>query len=220
MKKKFEFILLTFICFLFLSCGGEIKISIFTRDLQDVISSNEEVIFTNVNIIVESLQDESDISFLRNCLNGFSNEHSVEYNYSTSLSFDIKVPIVKEGTNLDYSKDLLIIEGKNNNGILDFYLTYNRELFSRIDRYFYNTHYQNIELSKFKIRIEINNDERKTLNLITYSSYVNGKAYPFEYEEELKERDRLIIEISEIFSNYISNMKDYNQKYAIFSLKK
>ena len=95
MKKRFEFILLTFICFLFLSCGGEIKISIFTRDLQDVISSNEEVIYTNVNIIVESLQDESDISFLRNCLNGFSNEHSVEYNYSTSLSFDIKVPIVK-----------------------------------------------------------------------------------------------------------------------------
>ena len=83
--------------------------------MQDVLASRNEVIYTNVNIIVESLQDENDISFLRNCLNGFSNEHIIEYNYSTSLSFDIKVPIIRDGTNLDFSKDLLIIEGKNNN---------------------------------------------------------------------------------------------------------
>ncbi|SKA08760.1 hypothetical protein SAMN02745152_02167 [Treponema berlinense] len=220
MKKRIYGITLLFLlCFLFLGCGGEIKISIFTRDLQDVLASRNEVIYTNVNIIVESLQDENDISFLRNCLNGFSNEHIIEYNYSTSLSFDIKVPIIRDGTNLDFSKDLLIIEGKNNNDNLDFYVKYNRDLLSRIDRYFYNTHYQNIELSKFKIRMEINNDERKSLNLITYSAYVNGKAYPFEHNEELKERDRITVEISEIFGKYISNMNEYEKKYPIFSIK-
>lgn len=117
----------------------------------------------------------------RNNLNGFSNEHTVEYNYSTSLSFDIKVPIIIEGTNLDFSKDLLIIEGRNNNGNFDFYLKYNQELFSRIDQFIYNSHYQNINLSEFKIKLEINNDERKNLNIKTYSSYVNGNAYPFTY---------------------------------------
>lgn len=120
-------------------------------------------------------------AFLRNNLNGFSNEHTVEYNYSTSLSFDIKVPIIIEGTNLDFSKDLLIIEGRNNNGNFDFYLKYNQELFSRIDQFIYNSHYQNINLSEFKIKLEINNDERKNLNIKTYSSYVNGNAYPFTY---------------------------------------
>lgn len=219
MNKKIYSILIFLLCFLFFSCGGEIKISIFTRDLKDVMNTKDEVIYTNVNLIVESLQDENDISFLRNSLNGFSNERIIEYNYSTSLSFDIKIPIIKEGSDIDFSKDLLIIEGKNNNGILDFYVTYNRDLFSKIDRYFYNTHYQNIELSKFKIKMEINNDERNPLNLIVYSSYVNGKAFPFEHHEELKERDRINIEISEVFGNYISNMNYSDKKYPIFSIK-
>lgn len=220
MRNKIFFILIFLFSLIFISCEGEIKLSIFSRDLKDVMSSNEEVIYTNVNMIVESLQDESDILFLKNCLNGFSNEHFVDHNYSTSLSFDIKAPIVKEGTELDYSKDLIIIEGKKNSDQQDYYLVYNQELFARIDRYFYNAHYQNIDLSKFKIRIEINNDERKAINLITYSSYVNGKSYPFAHDEVLNERDRITVEISEVFGKYISNKKDYDIKYPIFSIKK
>lgn len=217
MKNRFFFILSFVLSFLLLGCGGEIKVSIYSRDLQDVMNAKEQVLYTNVNLVVESLKDESDIAFLRNNLNGFSNEHTVEYNYSTSLSFDIKVPIIIEGTNLDFSKDLLIIEGRNNNGNFDFYLKYNQELFSRIDQFIYNSYYQNINLSEFKIKLEINNDERKNLNIKTYSSYVNGNAYPFTYEQVLNERDRLTFEISEVFSKYIAKTDEAN--YPIFSIK-
>lgn len=217
MKNRFFFILSFVLSFLLLGCGGEIKVSIYSRDLQDVMNAKEQVLYTNVNLVVESLKDESDIAFLRNNLNGFSNEHTVEYNYSTSLSFDIKVPIIIEGTNLDFSKDLLIIEGRNNNGNSDFYLKYNQELFSRIDQFIYNSHYQSIDLSKFKIKLEINNDERKNLNIKTYTSYVNGNAYPFTYEQVLNERDRLSFEISEVFSKYIAKPDEAN--YPIFSIK-
>lgn len=217
MKNRFFFIFSFVLSFLLLGCGGEIKVSIYSRDLQDVMNAKEQVLYTNVNLVLESLEDESDIAFLRNNLNGFSNEHTVEYNYSTSLSFDIKVPIIIEGTNLDFSKDLLIIEGRNNNGNFDFYLKYNQELFSRIDQFIYNSHYQNINLSEFKIKLEINNDERKNLNIKTYSSYVNGNAYPFTYEQVLNERDRLTFEISEVFSKYIAKTDEAN--YPIFSIK-
>ena len=90
--KKISFFLLGLLSLLFISCGGDIKISIFTRDLSDVMNSREEVLYTNVNLIVEGLDDENDIEFLRRNLNGFSNEHKVDYNYSTSLSFDIITP--------------------------------------------------------------------------------------------------------------------------------
>ena len=216
--KKTVIFLLVLICLIIISCGGDIKISFFTRDLLDVVNEREKVIYTNVNMVVESLTDEKDIEFLRTNLNGFSNDHFVEYNYSKSLSFDIKIPIVKDGTAIDFSKDLLIITGKNSNGKIDYSLKYNKELFAKIDRYIYKTHYQNIELNRFKIRFEINNDERAPVSLITYSSYINGKAYPFEHEELLKERDRIEVEISEIFSKFISNMSGDN--YPIFSLKK
>lgn len=215
--KRFYFSLIVVLCFLFISCGGDIMISIFTRDLSDVMNSREEVLYTNVNMIVEGLEDENDIEFLRRNLNGFSNEHKVDYNYSTSLSFDIKAPILKDGAEFDNSNYLIVITGKKDKDKTDYYLQYNQELFSRINNYFYNTHYQNIELKKFKIKLDINNDERKTVTLTTYSSYVNGKSYPFAHQETLNERDRINMELSEIFGKYISSMDD--ELYPIFSIE-
>ena len=215
--KKISFFLLGLLSLLFISCGGDIKISIFTRDLSDVMNSREEVLYTNVNIIVEGLDDENDIEFLRRNLNGFSNEHKVDYNYSTSLSFDIKAPILKDGAEFDNSNYLIVITGKKDKDKTDYYLQYNQELFWRINNYIYNTHYQNIELKKFKIKLDINNDERKPVNLITYSSYVSGKSYPFTHQETLNERDRINVELSEIFGDYISSMDD--EQYPIFSIE-
>ena len=214
--KKISFFLLGLLSLLFISCGGDIKISIFTRDLSDVMNSREEVLYTNVNLIVEGLDDENDIEFLRRNLNGFSNEHKVDYNYSTSLSFDIKAPILKDGAEFDNSNYLIVITGKKDKDKTDYYLQYNQELFWRINNYIYNTHYQNIELKKFKIKLDINNDERKPVNLITYSSYVSGKSYPFTHQETLNERDRINVELSEIFGDYISSMDD--EQYPIFSI--
>ena len=215
--KKISFFLLGLLSLLFISCGGDIKISIFTRDLSDVMNSREEVLYTNVNLIVEGLDDENDIEFLRRNLNGFSNEHKVDYNYSTSLSFDIKAPILKDGAEFDNSNYLIVITGKKDKDKTNYYLQYNQELFGRINNYIYNTHYQNIELKKFKIKLDINNDERKTVTLTTYSSYVNGKSYPFAHQETLNERDRINMELSEIFGKYISSMDD--ELYPIFSIE-
>ena len=215
--KKISFFLLGLLSLLFISCGGDIKISIFTRDLSDVMNSREEVLYTNVNMIAEGLDDENDIEFLRRNLNGFSNEHKVDYNYSTSLSFDIKAPILKDGAEFDNSNYLIVITGKKDKDKTDYYLQYNQELFWRINNYIYNTHYQNIELKKFKIKLDINNDERKPVNLITYSSYVSGKSYPFTHQETLNERDRINVELSEIFGDYISSMDD--EQYPIFSIE-
>ena len=215
--KKISFFLLGLLSLLFISCGGDIKISIFTRELSDVMNPRDEVLHTNVNLIVEGLDDENDIEFLRRNLNGFSNEHKVDYNYSTSLSFDIKAPILKDGAEFDNSNYLIVITGKKDKDKTDYYLQYNQELFWRINNYIYNTHYQNIELKKFKIKLDINNDERKTVTLTTYSSYVNGKSYPFAHQETLNERDRINMELSEIFGKYISSMDD--ELYPIFSIE-
>ena len=215
--KKISFFLLGLLSLLFISCGGDIKISIFTRDLSDVMNSREEVLYTNVNMIVEGLEDENDIEFLRRNLNGFSNEHKVDYNYSTSLSFDIKAPILKDGAEFDNSNYLIVITGKKDKDKTNYYLQYNQELFWRINNYIYNTHYQNIELKKFKIKLDINNDERKSVNLITYSSYISGKSYPFTHQETLNERDRINVELSEIFGDYISSIDD--EQYPIFSIE-
>ena len=217
MKKRFYFILaLVFI--LLISCGGEIKISLYTRDLSDILSSKEEVLYTNVNMTVERLTEAKDIEYLRKNLYGFSNEHSTQHNYSTALSFDIKIPIVKEGSSYYEPNCLFTIEERTNANKTDYYLIINEILFSRINSYFYSIYYKKIDPKDFTIQLEINNDERNPVSLITYSSYINGKSYPFEHVEFLKERDRIIIEISKVFCDYIFEMD--NNSYPIFSIKK
>ena len=72
MKRFFSiFIILT--ALILTSCGGDITINIFTRDLRDVNSSVEEVIYATVNMNVKELEDENDINFLKENLNGFCN---------------------------------------------------------------------------------------------------------------------------------------------------
>ena len=216
MKRNLYFLFLL-LSFILLGCGGDIKISIYTRDLSEVADSKENIIYTNANMIVESLDDEKDIEFLRQNLNGFSNEHAVQYNYSTSLSFDIKVPIVSDENSINFSKDLLSLICKKNNDEINCYLKYNKNLISKIQSYIYSAHYQSIDLSEFKLKLEINNDERKNRYFTSYSSYVNGTPYPFVHEDPLNERDRISLEVSEIFTNYISSLHASN--YPLFTIK-
>lgn len=216
--KKYCFFALIISSILFISCEGDVNVSIFSRDLSDVTTGREEILYTNANIVVENLKDEEDIIFLRNNLNGFSNERFVKRNYSDSFSFDIKVPVTRDSSDYVLNTSLLILEGKkNDNGYTDYYLSYNYAVLEKLDRYFYARHYQNIDLSKFKIKLEVNNDERKPIILVTYSSYVNGKPYPFMHEEILYERDRLTVDLSEIYIKYISNENPID--YPVFSIK-
>ena len=216
--KKYCFFALIISSILFISCEGDVNVSIFSRDLSDVTTGREEILYTNANIVVENLKDEEDIMFLRNNLNGFSNERFVKRNYSDSFSFDIKVPVTRDSSDYVLNTSLLILEGKkNDNGYTDYYLSYNYAVLEKLDRYFYARHYQNIDLSKFKIKLEVNNDERKPIILVTYSSYVNGKPYPFMHEEILYERDRLTVDLSEIYIKYISNENPID--YPVFSIK-
>ena len=50
---------------IFISCGGDINISLYTRDLSDVMTSREKVLYSKVNMIVEGFEDENDIEFLK-----------------------------------------------------------------------------------------------------------------------------------------------------------
>ncbi len=217
--KKLFYICVVLFCLLTVSCGGELAVSLYTRDLTDVASARERILYTTVSFVVEGLRNEDDIEFLRENLNSFSNEHLTNYNYTKSLLFDVKVPIILYGTENehDLSKDMLYIQGKENGDRYDFFMRYNRRLVSKINNYIYDNHYQNIDLSQFTILLELDNDSREDTKLVLNSSYVNGKAYPLTHEETLPARERLRVRLSDIMTKAIS---DTEQEYCILSIMK
>jgi hypothetical protein len=205
------------ICIFFISCDGELTVSTYIRDLQDISKGNEDIIYTTVNIVVEGLEDEEDIEFLRNNLNSFSNEKVIDYNYSTSLSFDIKVPIVKkESINLiNKEKDLMIIIVENNQDVINAFCNYNNYLVSILDEYVYDKHWDSLDLNNFNICFNLHNDTRSNQVIETFSSYINSIPYPDKYKVNLADRDRLDIQISEVLRKAIVQ----GEKYCIFSIK-
>ena len=68
----------------------------------------------------------------------------------------------------------------------------------------------------FFVLSETNSNSKIVINLWMWY-YVNGKSYPFAHQETLNERDRINMELSEIFGKYISSMDD--ELYPIFSIE-
>jgi hypothetical protein len=218
--KKNSFIFMGLLTLLFVCCSGTLKIITYVSDLIAVASMTEDVMYVTANIVVENLKDEADINFLRQRLNSFSNEQIVKYNYSDSLSFDIKIPIINERKISTYNlaEDLVYIISSEKNGTYIFSYKFNENLMRIIDKYVYSSHYQHIDFNDFDISIVIDNDMRNTINFIAYSVYVNGNPYPFEYIGKIQRRDRIELQISEVLRSAV--IKNQNNTYQLFKINK
>lgn len=216
-KLIYCFSLIIIVC-MFAGCGGDIAVSAYIRDITDVAEGRSSHLYTTVRIIAEGLKDESDISFLRNRLNGFSNEKVVDYNYSDSLAFDIKVPLTKEENigKFDSGKDLMFLIAEDNSDRIDIYCKINDMLLADLDNYIYNKHFTHIDLKEFEISFIVENDSREEKKIKTFSAYINNKPYPGINVITLQNRSRTEFRISEILRNAVAD----GYRYSIFSLVK
>jgi hypothetical protein len=215
MNKRNLLFLVTIFLF-FSSCKGFISIYTYTSDLIDVASKKEKSLPLNVNIIIEGLKEEEDISFLKNNLNIFSNEKIVQIDYSDSLSFDTKIEILHNRETVSINeKDILCIKALEVEDSYEYKIVYNYELLKKIRKYVYETHYQNIDFKDFKINLIIDNDIKDTKSIVAYSVYVNDKPYPLIFEKILERREKLNLEFSEIMRHEISRNETLYPEFVI-----
>jgi hypothetical protein len=222
MKNKNVFqLLFLLVTFMFIiGCSGTFNIYTYTTDLIDVAESKEDLLYSNVNVVVVGLDSEDDIAFLRNNLDSFSNERIVEVEYMDSLSFDTKIPVISDDyhSDHDFSKNLLYLIASEDESEYKFRIDYNHDLLQKINDYIYEEYWQKAVFDDFKIKITLDNDIRgEDLLFTAYSVYVFGEAYPFEYSTNFAHRDKLEIEISEVFRKSILSNKDI---HILFSIKK
>jgi len=218
--KKIGFAFLVAFILVLVCCGGTLKILAYTSDLIDIASGKGNAVYITATIIIESLKNEADIEFLKKNLNSFSNEQIVKYNYSDSLSFDIKIPILNianvSAHNLE--KDLLYLIAEEEDNYYSFSYKFNSSLMNTIDSYVYNTYFQHIDFSNFETSIIIENDTRSVSKLTAFSVYINNQPFPFNVTRELQRRDRVELKISEVLRSAIS--KNNNIRYPIFRISK
>lgn len=218
MNKLYRIVLCLMCGFIIFSCDGSLLLSLYTSDMIAASKQGEPVLYTNATIIASGLQEEKDIEFLRNNLNSFSNERIVKQDYSEALSFTIKVPLVNgdyQGT-FDSSKDLLFMYAQDTPTQIDFYCMYNNDVLTRISDYLQNEHFQTFDWNDLALSIKLENDMQEPVSVLAYSSFINGEPYPFTASLNLKRRDQIEIE----FSNVLKNSIVKGNKQLVVSIKK
>ena len=199
-KSLFIIGLISFI-FLFASCDGEVKMNLYTTDLLEAMET-EEIVYVKTSMIVEGMSESYDYQFLEDLIPSFSNPHYVEYDYQTSLAFDIKIPIIKKSNleNYDHSGNLFEIVGVQTKSGYSFYFNINKILINQINSYTTSTMYQSFKLSDFDFSYDLINDCKDNKSYKSYSSYVNNNAHPMSHSFELERRDSKTIKLSEVLS--------------------
>lgn len=204
--------------FFFIGCDGEVTIYSYLSDIISV-GSEKESLYTTANLVIEGLDSPDDIEFLKTHINGFTNEEVISKDFSNALSFDIKIPIVYsdkilEDDTSDFLLYLIIIDENDYYGIS---YKMNQEVISEISDYIESTYYQSFNVNDFKISIIIDNDTRKTQDILGYSVYVQAKPYPLEYKAKINYRDKIKIVLSEILQKAY---QDSSYKQPFFVIKK
>jgi len=171
----------------------------------DVAKQNGSILYTNATVIASGLQEDTDIAFLREHLNSFSNERTIQQEYGDALTFTIKIPIVNENHQepFDSSKDLLFMYTHDQGPQVDLYCEYNDELVATISEYLEAEHFQTFDWNDLALSIRFENDLQNAVSVLAYSSFVNGEPYPLTATIDLKRRDAIEIEFSDVLRNSI-----------------
>jgi len=210
--RKLSLLLLASITiFTFIACDGEVNMELYTSDLLDCFES-DEVLMSKVSLVIEGMSEEYSYDFLRDYIPSFSNPHYIDYDYSTSLAFDIQVPIIKK-KDLEAFDDtgyLFEIVGVKTTSGYSYYLNINSPLMNSINSYTSSTMYQSFKLEDFDFNYRLFNDLRESHDYKAFSCYNNGKAYPNTYSFTLDRRGYLDFKFSEVFSKSLnSEEKNY-----------
>jgi hypothetical protein len=202
------------------SCGDiAVKIVCLTSDLLKAVTTGENDLYATSEFSIDDLTDAKDIAYLKSVLKSMSHEHVVNGDYGDSLKFDMNIPIVKYGSQYFNENNVLVyIIAYDSKYKYNYSIRYNEDLVKQIDDYMYENHAQHLDLSKMDITIDISNDTENTIGLNASSVYVNDKAYPFHFSQDLMKRDIVELKVSDVLKSAIA--EDNNLFYYLFGIQK
>jgi len=186
----------------FTSCDGSINITTYVQDLLE-LKTSKEPLYTTATIVSQGITKPEEVDYLKRLFPSMTNEHTVKVGYSDAYSFDIKVPIIAEDTEItpDMQDVLLaLVVRKSDSGYI-VSCHYNQAKINEIKDWVYNTYYQKFDLKEYKLSISVVNDSRNDFNFKSNSVYVEDMAYPFDFTTTLSKRESVLLNVSEVMNS-------------------
>ena len=206
--KKLTGVALLLVALLLTGCGGEIVTDLYVQDILDVVSGEEESLFTTATITLESPGEEYNeqlMSLIAQNFRDAGNFRTTSQEFSTYISVDVKVPIVL----LDNHEALWSEEDSIGIVVMDledgdygFGLALNSykldEMFSALEEELWFS----VGIEDFSFTVRLVNDLRESINVLLQGVYANN--VPLAYEEifEMARRDIIEIRLSDVLRDH------------------
>lgn len=202
MKKQWMLSLSCATLFLLAGCDAFLNFQLFSSDLKEIASGKVQKMDVQATIAMESSEDsyEEMKSFLSKYFRGATNFRTEKKDYSDNIKADYKLPVVAGSVFDPASPDLVTVLLKaGEGGSYEMGLAFNNELFKTLNEEASSTFFASVNMDEISIKLEFNNDLPDTLTTVWRAVYVNGQPAPVEKKHTLAKRERLEIEVSEIF---------------------
>jgi len=203
MKK----ILLIFLYLCLSSCKINFFADLYTSDLIDLANSNDaKIIYLPMEVefqvaSCEDLDNEkrmmstyfSDFEFFSCDLNSEDFMSYAKAKVSAPVSNTNNIPKDLIGFHSYYSEDKSYV-------FLDAII--NNSFLKQLKDYVYEQTFQELTLSDSKLKINLNNDVQ-SVKILVMPSFVDGKAIALDTEYELRKREKLTIETSNVSNSHL-----------------
>ena len=205
------------------SCNYEINTTIYLRDIDDFIKTDDQQYNTRGTILIQLSSDdkiEETYSLISGYFKNISKPRLIKRDYYSYMEADIEIPVNKLNTNNEFKYDsssLINILLKINNDNYEIGLHFDKEGFESLRELIYEKYYQSLDIEEFKLILKINNDLRTSNIVSPYYVYVDNEPYLYGNSIEMKPRDEVIVRLSDVLRDFI--YKNSNQLFLRFEKK-
>lgn len=201
MQKQW-FFLACGLLLLLAGCNAFLNVQLYSSDLKEIVSGKTQKMDVQATIAMEYSEDSYDDMklFLSKYFRGATNFRTEKKDYSDNIKADYKLPVVAGSAFVPANPDLVTVLLKNGErGSYELGLAFNNDLFRTLNEEASSQFFASVDIDEISIKLEFNNDLPDTLTTTWRAVYVNGQPAPVEKTHRLGKRERLEIEVSEIF---------------------
>ena len=210
-SKRLTAVALLIMALLLTGCGGRAVTDLYVQDIFDVIEGVEGALFTSSTLLVESPgEDYNDqlIELLQSNFRDAKNFKTVDEDFTTYISVDVKVPILTLETYDQMAEDeeaIGIVVVDMEDGSAAFGLALNSTKLDELFSAFAEQLWDSASIEDFTFGIKLYNDSKGPIFASLQGVYMDDVPVAYEEVYEVARREVVEIRLGDVARDYAYN---------------
>lgn len=207
--KKLTGVVVLLLVLLLTGCSGEVATDLYVQDIMDIVTGEEETLFTTATITLESPGEEYHeqvVSLLEQNFRDVTNARTISHDISTYLAVDVRLPVLELNDNLELwlgEDPIGIMVMDLDDGAYGFALALDSDQLDEMFAALSDDFWFPVGVQDFSFSVKLINDLREPVEVGLQGVYANNVPLAYEEYFELQRRDTIDIRLSDVMRDYV-----------------